>query len=100
MIVDVLYRAGDEKRHGWRVKVGTDSRPYVVTVWGTPELFGLTNERAITEALCRNPPTCARIIVIAWVRFGHSKRIYVGECRHVGPCKRAKPVLQFSQASA
>jgi hypothetical protein len=100
MIVDVLYRAGDGKRHGWRVRVGTDIRPRVVTVWGTPEQFGLSNEKAMTEALCRNTPTCARMIVIAWVRFGHSKHIYVGECRHVGKCKMPKPVVKLQQASA
>lgn len=82
MIVDVLYRADDGKRHGWRVMVRNEARPYVITVWGTPELFGLTNERAITEALCRNKPTCARVIVIIWSRFMKERRILVGECKH------------------
>jgi len=82
MIVDVLYRADDGKRHGWRVFVRSNAKPYVVTVWGTPEFFGLTNERAITEALCRNTPTCARIIVIIWSKFMKERRILVGKCYH------------------
>lgn len=82
MIVDVLYRADDGKRHGWRIMVRQDARPYIITVWGTPELFGLTNERALTEALCRNRPTCARIIVIIWSRFMKERQILVGKCQH------------------
>jgi len=88
MIVDVLYRADDGKRHGWRVVVRAQARPYVVTVWGNPELFGLTNERAITEALCRNTPTCARIIVIIWSRFMKDKKILVGKCQHTQKHRR------------
>ena len=82
IIVDVLYRADDGKRHGWRVMVRSSARPFIVTYWGNPEFFGLTNERAITEALCRNPPTCARIIVIVWSRFMKERKIYVGQCNH------------------
>jgi hypothetical protein len=82
MIVDVLYRADDGKRHGWRVMVRSNARPYVVTVWGNPEFYGLTNERAITEGLCRNTPTCARIIVIVWSRFMKERTILVGKCQH------------------
>jgi len=89
MIVDVLYRAEDGKRHGWRVLVRTNARPYVVTVWGTPEFYGLTNERAMTEALCRNPPTCARIIVIIWSRFMKERKILVGQCQHAAKHRRA-----------
>ncbi len=88
MIVDVLYRADDGKRHGWRVLLQNERRPYVVTVWGTPEYFGLTNERAITEALCRNTPTCARIIVIVWSRFMKERKILVGKCLHAAKHKR------------
>lgn len=100
MIVDVLYRAGDGKRHGWRVKVRNNARPYVITVWGTPEMFGLNVDKAITEALCRNTPTCARVIVICWLRLMRNKKILVGKCRHQGKCKRATAVVQFRQATA
>jgi hypothetical protein len=89
VIVDVLYRADDGKRHGWRVMARTNAKPYVVTVWGTPEYFGLTNERAMTEALCRNPPTCARIIVIIWSRFMKDRKILVGQCQHAAKHRRA-----------
>ena len=89
MIVDVLYRAEDGKRHGWRVMVRTNAKPYVITVWGNPEYFGLTNERAITEALCRNPPMCARIIVIIWSRFMKERKILVGQCLHATKHRRA-----------
>lgn len=89
MIVDVLYRADDGKRHGWRIMVRYNARPYIITVWGTPEYFGLNNERAITEALCRNRPTCARVIVIAWSRFMKERRILVGKCQHAQKHRRA-----------
>lgn len=89
IIVDVLYRADDGKRHGWRVMVRNNARPYVVTVWGTPEYFGLTNDRAITEALCRNTPTCARVIVIVWSKFMRERTILVGKCRHTQKHRRA-----------
>ena len=89
MVVDVLYRADDGQRHGWRIMVRHNARPYVVTVWGNPEYFGLNNERAITEALCRNPPTCARIIVIVWTRFMKERRIYVGQCKHTAKHRHA-----------
>ena len=82
MIVDVLYRADDGKRHGWRIMVRNNARPYIVTVWGQPEYFGLTNDKAITEALCRNTPLCARVIVIVWSRFMKDRTIYVGRCNH------------------
>lgn len=89
MIVDVMYRAGDGKRHGWRVFVRYNARPYVVTVWGQPEMFGLNVDRAITEALCRNQPNCARVLVIVWGRHMKNRKIFVGKCRHAGACRRA-----------
>ena len=89
MIVDVLYRADDGKRHGWRIMVQNNRKPYVVTVWGTPEYFGLSNERAITEALCRNTPNCARVIVIIWSRFMKDRKILVGKCLHAQKHRRA-----------
>jgi hypothetical protein len=82
MIIDVLYRAGDGVRHGWRIMVRKAARPYAVTVWGTPEKFGLTFDRAITEALCRTTPTCARVIVIVWSRLMRDRYIIVGKCLH------------------
>lgn len=89
MIVDVLYRAGDGQRHGWRVFVRMNARPYIITAWGNPELYGLNNERAMTEALCRNRPNCGRIIVIVWSRRMKEKKLIVGKCRHAGKCRRA-----------
>ncbi len=89
MIVDVLYRADDGKRHGWRVMARSNARPYVIAVWGNPEYYGLTNERAMTEALCRNAPTCARIIVIIWSRFMKERTILVGQCQHAAKHRRA-----------
>jgi hypothetical protein len=82
MIIDVLYRAGDGERHGWRIRVRKSARPYAVTVWGSPEKFGLTYDRAVTEALCRTMPTCARVIVIIWSRFMRDRSILVGRCLH------------------
>lgn len=69
--------------------VRMNARPYVITVWGNPEFYGLTNDRAITEALCRNKPTCARIIVIIWSRFMKERRILVGKCSHTQKHRRA-----------
>jgi hypothetical protein len=89
MIVDVLYRAGDGKRHGWRINVRNDARPYVITVWGQPEFFGLNIEKAITEALCRNKPVCSRVIVIVWSNRMKKRQILVGQCRHQGQHRRA-----------
>jgi hypothetical protein len=89
MFVDVLYRAGDGKRHGWRVNVRTDARPYAVTVWGQPEFYGLNVEKAMTEALCRTTPTCNRIIVLIWHKPWSKKQILVGKCKHPGRCKTA-----------
>ena len=93
MIVDVLYRAGDGVRHGWRIMVRTNARPYIITVWGTPEKYGLSNDKAITEALCRNTPTCGRVIVLVWSRMMKSKTILVGKCRHAKKCKSATMVV-------
>lgn len=94
MIIDVLYRAGDKKRHGWRVKVRTDAPCYIVDAWGSPEQCGLTMDRAITEAnfyyrsMGNATAPCSRIIVIGWARDMVHRKINVGTCQHEGACRK------------